>query len=239
MVILTIDIGNTRAKLVVFAGGQVIDHRTAPHDALVATLHNLLAAHPQTERIHWCSVGPDLSALSDFFAACPLPVHRLLPTAPPAGVQVTYATPHTLGADRLAAVLGARALRPASDLLVIDAGTCITYDLLTAGGVYLGGNISPGLDMRLRALADQTARLPHVAAAGPTPLMGDSTETAIRSGVVRGIAYEIEGYVRTLAAEYPNLCVFLTGGNRFDFPISPEIRTFADDYLVARGLAVL
>ena len=127
-------------------------------------------------------------------------------------------------------------IRPSHDLLIIDAGTCITYEFVTAAGEYLGGNISPGLDMRLKALHEHTARLPLIAQEGPTPAIGCDTETAIRAGVVHGIRLEIEGYIRQYQEKYPGLFVFLTGGTCFDFDSRLKNCIFADKYLVPRGL---
>lgn len=237
--ILTLDIGNTRAKLTLFSAGEVVRHEAFAHAQTVDALRTWLTETPAITALHWCSVGPELPELETALRGLEIPVRRLLPTLPPADIRVEYHTPETLGADRLAAVLGARSLRPNENLLVVDAGTCITYDFLTADGRYLGGNISPGLEMRLDAMHHFTARLPRIATEGDVPAIGVSTETALRSGATLGIVHEIEGYCRQFQAEYGEVCVFLTGGNRFSFLISSEIRTFADDFLVARGLAAL
>ena len=170
-----------------------------------------------------------------------------------AGVQWERFRLNCLRADRLAAVMGAQSLLPHRTVLVIDAGTCITFDLLLSNGHYLGGNISPGLDMRLRAMHEFTARLPLISAEGENPDYGYDTITALRSGAKSGIRLEIMGYLAQVRAEYPDACAFLTGGNRFDFGISTEScnfadesdaiatdnRIFADEYLVARGLNAL
>ncbi len=238
---LTLDIGNTRAKFTLFAGGEVQAFHTVAHAEAASLLHRLWR-DPAIEALCWCSVGPDLPEVERVLSGGEgggRRVLRLCPTDPPPGIRVDYRTPATLGADRLAAVLGARTLRPEQNLLVVDAGTCITFDLLLADGRYIGGNISPGVALRIDAMHRCTARLPQISAEGATPLLGDTTETALRSGVLRGIAYEIEGYIHHLRAIYGDVCVFLTGGNRFDFLISTESCTFADDYLVARGLATL
>ena len=182
-------------------------------------------------------MGADDAAIEPLLARTGWPTRRLVAAEEVGGVRLAYRTPHTLGVDRLAAVLGARSLQPEGHLLVVDAGTCITFDVLLADGRYIGGNISPGLSMRLAAMHAYTARLPLVDAQGELPLLGLDTPTALRSGVLRGIAYEIEGYVRRLREEYGTISTFLTGGNRLDFPVSAESCTFADEYLVARGLA--
>ena len=163
------------------------------------------------------------------------PILRFSPDTP---VPITnrYRTPETLGRDRLAAVIGASSLKPGKDLLIIDAGTCITYEVIDARGNYWGGNIAPGMQMRLRSLHEFTARLPLVEAEGEVPGMGYDTETAIRSGVLRGMKYEIEGYIKSMRSKFPHLQVFLTGGNRINFDEDIKNLVFTDKYIVPRGL---
>lgn len=124
-----------------------------------------------------------------------------------------YKTPHTLGKDRLAAVVGAFTLNPGRPSLVIDAGTAVTFDLITAAGEYLGGNISPGLTTRFRSLHHFTSRLPLLDEKGEELFFGNDTETAIRSGVLHGLVYEIEGYIARVKKEYADVSYFLTGGD--------------------------
>lgn len=235
--LLTLDIGNTRAKLVSFLDGRPRPEAVCAVAELPAALAQIGARCPSIEAVHWCSVGADIAAVEHMLSRTGWASRRLVPAAEVNGVHLDYRTPQTLGADRLAAVLGARCLQPTGHLLVIDAGTCITFDVLLADGHYVGGNISPGVDMRLAAMHAHTSRLPHVDARGELPLLGFDTPTALRSGVLRGITFEIEGYVRRLREEYGPITTFLTGGNRSDFPVSAESCTFADEYLVARGLA--
>ena len=154
----------------------------------------------------------------------------------PLPINVLYRTPHTLGADRLAAIMGAQGEAPCKDLLVIDAGSAITYDFLDAQGNYHGGNIAPGVSMRLAALHEQTGKLPLVAAEGDTPALGYDTTTAIRSGVINGIKYEIEGYITEISKKYPSLLIFLTGGDEKFLINSVKSRIFADEFLVLKGL---
>lgn len=147
-----------------------------------------------------------------------------------------YSTPLTLGSDRLAAVVGANWLQPGRDVLVIDIGTCVTFDFINSSGEYLGGNISPGPTMRLKALNHFTARLPLVERRGDTPDFGTDTTTAIRSGVMNGIKYEIEGYIHSFLAKYPQLFVYLTGGVHLNLQFSENLSIFADDFIVPKGL---
>lgn len=151
-------------------------------------------------------------------------------------VSVAYQTPRTLGKDRLAAVVGAHYLQPGKDLLVIDAGTAITYEVVEASGVYKGGNISPGMTTRFRALNNFTSKLPLVQEVDDIPFIGTSTVSAIQAGVVNGIVFEMDGYIDALRKKYPNLLVFLTGGHSFYFESRLKNSIFADINLVMTGL---
>ncbi|MGL5786178.1 MAG: type III pantothenate kinase [Bacteroidales bacterium] len=149
---------------------------------------------------------------------------------------IAYKTPETLGRDRVAAVAGVFENNKGKNCLVIDAGTAITYDFLDASGVYQGGNIAPGLDMRLKALHHFTGKLPLVTPDGDLPFLGYNTDTAIRSGVMQGIFYEINGYIQDLQHKYPDLLVFLTGGSIKYFEDRVKSSIFADNNIVLKGL---
>jgi type III pantothenate kinase len=151
-------------------------------------------------------------------------------------LEVRYQTPETLGSDRIAAAAGANFLQPGRDVLVIDAGTAITYELVEASGAYLGGNISPGMTARFRALHQFTEKLPLVGIQERIPWMGTTTETAIQAGVVNGIVYEMDGYICEARKKYPDVFVFLTGGHSFYFERRLKNSTFAAINLVLVGL---
>ncbi|MCQ2112600.1 MAG: type III pantothenate kinase [Bacteroidaceae bacterium] len=153
----------------------------------------------------------------------------------PVPITNRYKSPLTLGMDRLAAAIGAYS-KVKNDVIIIDAGTAITYDFVNNAGEYLGGNISPGMNLRFLALHEHTAKLPKVEAEGNHPHLGEDTETAIRCGVIDGMKYEIEGYIREFSLKYPNLSIFLTGGDDLYFEDEIKLRTFADNYLVLEGL---
>jgi type III pantothenate kinase len=154
----------------------------------------------------------------------------------PIPIKNNYSTPETLGKDRLAAVIGASYLKPDQDILVIDAGTAITYDFIDSSHTYKGGNIAPGLTMRLRSLHEFTGRLPKVEPKIESPLLGNSTETALISGAVYGIVFEIDGYIDALKIKYPQLSTFLTGGSTFYFDNKLKNAIFAERNLVLIGL---
>ena len=149
-------------------------------------------------------------------------------------ITIKYKTPHTLGKDRIAAV--AYYLQPNRNILIIDAGTCITYELLEASGSYLGGNISPGMTTRFKALNDYTKKLPLVNEREEVPCWGTCTEDAIRAGVVNGIVLEMNGYIDKAKELYSDVLVFLTGGHSFYFESRLKNSIFADINLVLTGL---
>lgn len=133
----------------------------------------------------------------------------------PVPITNSYDTPATLGLDRLAAAVGAKSLCPNENLLIIDAGSAITYDFVSAEGEYMGGNIAPGLKMRFTILQQMTKKLPMVDVDENEliPLFGKNTRDAIAAGVIRGVAYEVKGYMRTLREKVQHFQTFLTGGN--------------------------
>jgi type III pantothenate kinase len=154
----------------------------------------------------------------------------------PLPIQNGYATPATLGFDRLAAAVGAWSLQPGKPLLVIDLGTAVTYDFVNAEGIFTGGNIAPGVRTRLKSLHHFTGKLPLVEPTSQFDLLGNSTETAIRSGVMQGILFEIHGYIDALKLQYPSLFAFLTGGDLIYFDGKLKNGIFVDANLVLTGL---
>lgn len=126
-----------------------------------------------------------------------------------------YGSPETLGLDRLAAAIGAASLAPGENLLIIDAGSAITYDFVSSDGHFLGGNIAPGLKMRFTVLKQMTKKLPLVESEQDEliPLFGRNTRDAIAAGVIRGVGYEVKGYMRSLEKQVPHFVTFLTGGS--------------------------
>lgn len=230
---LVIDIGNTVAKLAVFDGEKLCE---VIYDSN-RTLEKLPAFCSQyaPERAIWASVVelPDEAKARLMSLDIPL-LH--LDAQTPIPVENLYETPQTLGYDRIAAVVGAVTQCPGRDLLVVDAGTCITYEFVDAKACYHGGNISPGMQMRFRALHEFTGRLPLVEREGKELPMGRDTDTAIRSGVLKGMEYEINGYILTMKHKYPELLVFLTGGDGFSFDTNVKNIIFADRFLVLKGL---
>ena len=231
---LTIDMGNTRVKYAVFDGGTVVsDGCSEEFDE--AVIDRILAAHPGiTQAIVATTRGP----VDDTVALVRRRIGRCLRLSPqlPLPIRNGYTTPETLGEDRLAAAVGAASLYPGRNLLIVDFGTAITIDQVSADGVFRGGNISPGMQMRYKALHQFTGRLPLIDSNGRKVPMGWDTETAIRAGVLKGMEYEISGYIEAMKHKYPELLVFLTGGDDFSFDSSVKSAIFADRFLVLKGL---
>ena len=231
---LTIDMGNTRVKYAVFDGGTVVsDGCSEEFDE--AVIDRILAAHPGiTQAIVATTRGP----VDDTVALVRRRIGRCLRLSPqlPLPIRNGYTTPETLGEDRLAAAVGAASLYPGRNLLIVDFGTAITIDQVSADGVFRGGNISPGMQMRYKALHQFTGRLPLIDSNGRKLPMGRDTETAIRAGVLKGMEYEISGYIESMKHKYPELLVFLTGGDDFSFDSSVKSIIFADRFLVLKGL---
>ena len=147
-----------------------------------------------------------------------------------------YKTPETLGKDRLAAVVGANFIMPNTNVLVIDAGTAITYDFIDANNVYWGGNIAPGITLRLRSLHEFTQKLPLVEVLNESTLLGYDTNSALISGALNGVIFEIDGYINHLKIKYTKLSTFLTGGSIFYFDTKLKSAIFAEKNLVLIGL---
>lgn len=149
---------------------------------------------------------------------------------------ISYATPETLGLDRVAAIAGAQASFPASNVLVIDLGTAITFDLLTADGVFAGGNISPGMRIRFESLHRFTDQLPLVSPDERMWEPGKSTSEALQAGVQSGILFEVMGYINSLKNKYNELVIILTGGDAGFFVKKLKKTIFVDPDLVLKGL---
>ena len=230
---LIIEQGNTSSKVAVFNEGRVEASFVYKRFG-VSVIAPLLERYAFSKGILSTVIDRDEELIA--FLRERLPRFVFLDERVALPIRVDYQTPETLVKDRLAAVVGATYLRPGRDLLVIDLGTAITYELVEASGVYLGGNISPGMTTRFRALHQFTRKLPLVMETERVPLIGVSTETALQAGVVNGIVYEMDGYIDKLKEKYPDLFVFLTGGHSFYFERRLKNSIFADINLVLIGL---
>ena len=155
-------------------------------------------------------------------------------------LKIEYDTPETLGLDRLAAAVGAWSTFPDTDLLVIDGGSCITYDLITKDGIYRGGVISPGLEMRYRAMHDFTGKLPLLShQTVEIDLPGKTTEECMRLGAEQGMRFEIEGFLETFNKKLSELQVVTTGGLLPSFDSRLKNPIFASSKIVLDGLRAI
>lgn len=230
---LVIDQGNTKAKVALFDNGELIWEDEVPE----LTIDYIVLLQKQYA-IHHCilsTVKPLSAVLTTYLQGAfsrfiELGADTLLP------VEIGYRTPHTLGADRIAAIVGASEQIKNEAVIVVDAGTAITYDFLNSNGVFEGGNIAPGIHLRLRALHEFTGKLPLIDKEGDSPRTGYSTETAIRSGVVNGVCFEIEGFIAKIKATHPSVLVFLTGGDSNFLAEKLKYPIFVDKKLVLKGL---
>ena len=233
---LVLDIGNTATKAGCFADGKLVE----PHTLTTAAEALPLLTHWQPQHVLIASVAaPATEWAARLQPLVPGQVLVFDPATTPGPLPNAYATPATLGADRLAAATGAMALWPGRNVLVIDAGTALKFDLATADEGYQGGSIAPGLLMRLRALHEFTGRLPLVALPAPgatVALVGDSTTGSLLSGVVNGAVAEINGLVAAYRAQHAGLVVVLTGGDAAFLAPRLTGRIFVVPELVLLGL---
>lgn len=235
---LVIDIGNTLTKIAVFGQDELLQ---AEHYPVVeaGTLLKLIDQYGVNKAII-SSVKKEIESWrSTLEGKVDLEYFNVEMTA---GIRNQYKTPKTLGLDRLAAVIGANQLYPGKGSLVIDAGTAITYDWVDAEGNYFGGSISPGLNMRYKALNYYTGALPLL---NPddryNDFYGNDTTSAIRSGVQNGIKYEVTGFIESYQKKHPELNIILTGGDSIFFDTLLKNSIFApyiknEPYLVLKGL---
>ena len=237
---LTIDNGNTSVKVAFFIGTQVVaTNRFIRRDTRL--LERFISTYKPDSAIV-CSTASSPAAQRIEQVAeqrCRRVIHLSHETPMP--IRLDYRTPQTLGRDRIATAVGAwniaRRLESESDVLVIDAGTAITYDLVTADGAFVGGNIAPGLSLRFKSLHEHTGLLPLVQPQGDTPVVGYDTDTAIRSGVLLGLLGEVKSYIHDLRLSHPNLMVFHTGGDGRLLQSRLEDKTIIySEHLAAEGL---
>jgi len=235
---LVIDIGNTLTKVAVFKQDELLlveQYQAADAEILLALIdrYNIdrgIISSVKKEAEEWREAIDKRINLKYFGIGMAT------------GINILYKTPGTLGVDRLAAVVGAYRLYPGKGNLVIGGGTAITYDWVDAGGNYFGGSISPGLNMRYKALNYYTGGLPLVAAdAQFSESYGDDTTAAILSGVQNGIKYEITGFIQSYISKSPELNIILSGGDSIFFDTLLKNSIFApyiknEPYLVLKGL---
>ena len=234
---LIIDIGNTSTKLAVFQRDKVLIAKTVEGFSLVIEVENLLKQFTEIKRGFVSSVGflseDELKILEKRLPMTVLNSTLKLP------FKIHYKTPNSLGADRLALMAAAATQYSGKNVLVIDAGSCITYDFIDSKKNYLGGAIAPGIQMRYKSLGDFTSSLPTLQKIVPKNSIGNSTHDSIHSGVINGVLYEIEGTVNEYQNKYPDLTVILTGGDADFLCKQLKISIFANSDFLLEGLNFL
>lgn len=235
MVTICFDFGNTRKKAAVFSDGQLAEEIILEDDKVETILPLLLKYKPGKTILS--SVINHNPALEELLLQH-THFHKLS-----AATKINFTTPvgkpETIGADRLALMAAAAYYFPNKNNLVIALGSCITFNFINQYNAFLGGAISPGLDMRFKAMHDYTAKLPLVKAAWKFPLIGYDTATNLQSGVINGIIGEIDGTIDKYAEKYSNFNVVLTGGNSAYFAGQLKNKIFADYNFLFKGLYAL
>jgi type III pantothenate kinase len=209
--LLAIDVGNTRIKAAVFEDNTLLDGYIFEKKEIVENVAFILEQQPEIKAIAVASVGNiDKKVFLAFEKKASIHFisnESLFP------FNNLYSTPKTLGVDRLVLATGAVLQFPNQNRLVIDSGTCITYDFVDENNQYLGGAISPGIRLRYESLHQFTAKLPLLKKAYPEFVIGNSTEESIHSGVVNGVTLEIDGFINQYKAQYAKFIIILTGGD--------------------------
>jgi type III pantothenate kinase len=229
---LILDIGNTRTKYAIFKDCVLVSKGYCSDNELE---NGLIPIQGKVDRLLLSSVKPLDIAQEKVFEKICSNVHVLCSKLK-MPFHNGYETPETVGADRLALAAGGLLCFPKNDILIIDIGTCITFDFVSKEGVYLGGAISPGLQMRLKALHQFTGKLPLVAVKEPIDLIGRNTNDSILSGVIHGMNSEIEGIIDAYKLRYSLVKTIITGGDAAYFDKKLKNSIFADANILLKGM---
>ena len=230
---LILDIGNTRSKLALFEGDSLLS----------AGIFDL--SEPESIFRFLGGQKPDRMIISSVLRSLPAFLEELqqqiscldFTSNTPVPVGSAYQSANTLGSDRLAAAVGAAKHYPGQGVLVVDSGTCVKYNYITALGEYLGGGIAPGIDMRFKAMHEHTGRLPAAEADYDFDiLVGCDTNESLLSGVMNGVVEEVDGMINRYQTQYPGLKTVITGGNYHFFEKRLKNRIFAHPNIILEGL---
>ena len=234
---LIIDSGNSGIKIAVYEDMELIALHRLHHDEI-----NFINTLVESYNIQYGIISDTsgripVNQLRNFGQINWLAMKNDIPLP----IIISYETPETLGTDRIAAAAGAFYYYGAESVtcVIIDMGTCITMDVLEYGNNFLGGNISPGIAMRLKAMHHFTGRLPLLLPELPLNIIGASTHTAMQNGAVRGACYEIDAFIGEIQQMYPRINVILTGGDASFFADFSKNKIFALSNLVLDGLNVI
>jgi type III pantothenate kinase len=234
---LIVDIGNSSVKLAVFEQNKLLYTSRCEADNLTDKVREICIEYSKIKQLLVSSVvvfsDKLFSVLSNYGKVYVLNHNFKMP------FKNLYKTPETLGLDRLALAAASIQQYPKKNTLIIDAGTCITYDFVDENANYFGGAISPGLQMRYKALHNQTVQLPLLQPSELTAYIGNTTETSIHIGVVYGIVHEIQGVISTYSSDYSDLTIILTGGDANFLCKQFKISIFANSNFLLEGLNFL
>lgn len=224
---LIFDFGNSQAKIALFEKGKMLDK-------LVFSIFdkdgisNAISCFKKVDRAILSNVGREFQFLKFEYPVLELTAKTVLP------FSLNYLSPKTLGIDRIALAAAAQKMHPNKNCLIIDSGTCITYDFLDENSTYHGGGISPGLEMRLKSLPKFTAKLPLIQKSNDFQLVGQTTEESILSGTIGGFKREVGATIEAYKSRYPSLITIITGGdaNQFDYLLKNSIFAAPDFLLI-------
>ncbi len=238
---LIIDAGNTLIKLAVFDKNKIVYEATAPYVSASSVnksfsdeINHIFKENQNIKYAIIASVGnfeeSEIALVSNHCKVHVLDQNSRTP------FTNEYKSPKTLGVDRIALATAAFYKNPKGNSLVIDAGTCITYDFLDKESRYQGGAISPGVYMRYKALHNQTSKLPLLEKEYPKDFIGTNTDSSIHSGIINGVCKEIEGIILQYESRYKDLTVILTGGDAHFLSKRLKNGIFADSKFLLMGL---
>ena len=228
---LIIDIGNTSTKLGLFQEKDILSSSIINQFSLISIQEFVRKKKISSTIISSVKeINSEILAVANYYNAIMLKESIAIP------IKNHYKNPDTLGNDRLAAVVGGYSLYPNKDIVIFDAGTCLTMDHITQKGEYIGGRISPGIEMRYKALNTFTDKLPLVQKEKSIPMIGSDTRSSILSGVQKGILAEVDLIISDLKLQKPDLITLITGGDHFFFEKELKNSIFAYPNLVLIGL---
>jgi type III pantothenate kinase len=230
---LILDIGNTRIKAALFEASEL------KHFFVFSSTNDLLQADLfQKYPVTYCIIGSVVNDIEPFIAELKKRTDVLVFTSEtPVPIINAYKSAHTLGSDRLAGAVGGNFLFPGKNVLVIDAGTCIKYNFVNSNNEYIGGAISPGLQMRFKAMHTFTSRLPLLEVDEKyDELIGTNSAESILSGAQIGAIAEVDGCIALYKEQYPDINVIITGGDVNFFEKRLKNSIFADQNLILKGL---
>ncbi len=232
--LLTIDVGNTRIKAAVFEQTTVVELFIFTNEELLNQVKNILNKFKKIENLVVASVG---NVKKEVFLAFKGQVGiHFLSSESMFPYTNLYSTPKTLGTDRMVLASGAVLTYPNQNRLVIDAGTCITYDFIDENDNYLGGAISPGIRLRYESLNQYTSKLPLLKRKIPENFIGNSTHESIHSGVINGVGLEIEGFIELYKLQYAKFIIILTGGDTDFLAVRLKNTIFANSNFLLESL---